>query len=101
MTTSAYPWLMLAGIGISIAFWVLLARRDTREKLGVPMAGLEDKVRELLDNIQQSLLARAIQFRDEHTHTADDYDSFKATMEGRPGFVISPWCGSRSPPGSR
>ena len=22
-----------------------------------------------------------------------DYDAFKQTMEGRPGFVISPWCG--------
>jgi prolyl-tRNA synthetase len=72
---------------------VLIARRDTREKLGVPMDGLADKVRELLDDIQRSLLARAIQFRDEHTHRADDYDTFKATMEGRPGFVISPWCG--------
>jgi phosphatidylglycerol:prolipoprotein diacylglycerol transferase len=30
MMTSAYPWLMLAGIGISIAFWVRLARRDDR-----------------------------------------------------------------------
>src|SRR6188472_952224 len=28
--TSPYPWLMLAGIGISIAFWVRLARRDDR-----------------------------------------------------------------------
>ena len=24
----------------------------------------------------------------------DDYDSFKEAMEGRPGFVIAPWCGS-------
>ena len=72
---------------------VLLARRDTREKLGVPMEGLVAKVRELLDDIQTSLLAKAIKFREEHTFRADDYDTFKATMEGRPGFVISPWCG--------
>ncbi len=30
MTTSPYPWLMLAGIGVSIAFWWRLARRDER-----------------------------------------------------------------------
>jgi prolyl-tRNA synthetase len=72
---------------------VLLARRDTREKAGVAMDGLAAHVRGLLDEIQKSLLDRALTFREEHTHRADDYDSFKATMEGRPGFVISPWCG--------
>ena len=72
---------------------VLLARRDTREKLGVPMDGLASKVRELLDEIQSGLLDRAITFRDEHTFHADDYATFKTTMEGRPGFVIAPWCG--------
>jgi prolyl-tRNA synthetase len=73
---------------------VLLARRDTREKSGVAMDGLAEHVRVLLEAIQQSLLARALQFREEHTHHADDYESFKAILEGRPGFVIAPWCGS-------
>ena len=62
-------------------------------QLGVLMDGLAGRVRELLDDIQSSLLARATRFRDEHTHRADDYDTFKTTMEGRPGFVIAPWCG--------
>jgi prolyl-tRNA synthetase len=73
---------------------VLVARRDTREKLGVPTDGLAGRVRELLDDIQQSLLARALRFREEHTHRADDYQTFRTTMEGRPGFVVAPWCGS-------
>jgi prolyl-tRNA synthetase len=73
---------------------VLLARRDTREKIGAPMDGLVDRVRGLLAEIQQALLARAVKFRDEHTHRADDYDAFKTILEGRPGFVIAPWCGS-------
>jgi prolyl-tRNA synthetase len=73
---------------------VLLARRDTREKLGVPMDGLAARVGSLLDEIQASLLARALRFREEHTQRADDYDTFKAIMDGRPGFVIAPWCGS-------
>jgi len=72
---------------------VLLARRDTREKAGVAMDGLAGHVRSLLDEIQKSLLERALKFREEHTHRADDYDTFKSTMEGRPGFVIAPWCG--------
>ena len=44
--------------------------------------------------MQASLLEKARQFREEHTQRADSYDEFKAAMEGRPGFVISPWCGS-------
>lgn len=73
---------------------VMLARRDTREKAGVPIEGLAAHVKQLLGDIQQSLLARAVAFREEHTQRADDYDTFKTMMEGRPGFVVSPWCGS-------
>jgi len=73
---------------------VLVARRDTREKLGVPMDGLVARIQGLLDEIQQNLLTRAIAFRDEHTQRADTYDAFKQAMEGRPGFVIAPWCGA-------
>jgi prolyl-tRNA synthetase len=73
---------------------VLVARRDTREKLGIPMDGLVGRIHGLLDDIQQNLLARAMAFRDEHTQRADTYDAFKQAMEGRPGFVIAPWCGS-------
>jgi prolyl-tRNA synthetase len=73
---------------------VLAARRDTREKIGIPMAELAAKVRDLLEDIQQNLFARAMQFRDEHTRRVESYDAFKEAMEGRPGFVIAPWCGS-------
>jgi prolyl-tRNA synthetase len=73
---------------------VVLARRDTREKSFVPMDGLADHVEQLLAAIQQALFDRAVAFRTEHTSETDSYDEFKATMDGRPGFVVSPWCGS-------
>jgi prolyl-tRNA synthetase len=73
---------------------VVLARRDTREKVPTPMDGLAGRVRALLDEIQSSLLARALKFREEHTTRVTSYDEFKAVMEGRPGFVIAAWCGS-------
>ncbi|MDR1989903.1 MAG: proline--tRNA ligase [Acidobacteriaceae bacterium] len=72
---------------------VMLARRDTREKLPTPMDGLAANVRQLLDAIQKNLLERALAFRAEHTQRAGDYEAFTAAMDGRPGFVISPWCG--------
>ena len=72
----------------------LLARRDTREKLSMPMDTLAAGIPELLADIQKTLLERARQFRDEHTTTVDSYEEFKRVMEGRPGFVIAPWCGA-------
>jgi prolyl-tRNA synthetase len=73
---------------------VLVARRDTREKQSVAMAGLPARIAQLLDEVQQSLIDRARRFRDEHTQPASTYDEFRQIMEGRPGFVIAPWCGS-------
>jgi prolyl-tRNA synthetase len=73
---------------------VVLARRDTREKMPTPMEGLRERVTGLLDEIQTALFDRALQFREARTSRAADYDRFKQLMEGRPGYVIAPWCGS-------
>jgi prolyl-tRNA synthetase len=73
---------------------VFSARRDTRVKAPIPFDGLAASVRSLLDQIQADLLARATEFRESRTQSADDWDAFKAAMAGRPGFVIASWCGS-------
>ncbi len=73
---------------------VLLVRRDTREKTPTPMEGLAGHVQGLLDTIQHALYERALAFRAERTTSADTWEAFVGLMEGRPGFVISPWCGS-------
>jgi prolyl-tRNA synthetase len=72
---------------------VMLARRDTKEKLAAPFEGLPARITGLLDEIQQSLYSRALTFREEHTTRASTYEEFKTAMEGRPGFVIAGWCG--------
>ncbi len=73
---------------------VLVARRDTREKQSLSMDGLPGQLLSLLDAIQKNLFERAVAFRDEHTQRVATYDEFKQVLEGRPGFVIAPWCGS-------
>jgi len=73
---------------------VVLARRDTREKSFTPMDGLAAHIETLLNTIQTALFDRAVAFRQEHTTEADSYATFKEVMEGRPGFVVAPWCGS-------
>ncbi len=72
---------------------VVLVRRDTREKIAVQMDGLVEHVNSLLDAIQQSLLDLALRFRDDHTTRTSSYEDFKRVMDGRPGFVLAPWCG--------
>lgn len=73
---------------------VFSARRDTREKAALPMADLTTTVKNLLQAIQDNLLARARTFREEHTSEAATWEEFTTAMEGRPGFVIASWCGS-------
>ena len=73
---------------------VVLARRDTRQKSFAPMDGLAAHVEQLLAEIQTALHERALTFRREHTSETASYDEFKRLLEGRPGFVVSPWCGS-------
>jgi len=73
---------------------VLLARRDTREKVSVAMDGLVDHLRDLLAAIQRNLYERAVEFRESHTQRVATYEEFKQIMDGRPGFVIAGWCGS-------
>jgi prolyl-tRNA synthetase len=73
---------------------VMIARRDTREKQSIPMAGLATALRDLLNTVQRTMLERARQFREDHTTRVTDYAAFKDAMEGRPGFIIAPWCGN-------
>ncbi len=71
---------------------VMLVRRDTREKRPTPMDQLDQVVGTLLEEIQAGMFQRAVRLRDEHTTRVVTYEEFRAAMEGRPGFVIAPWC---------
>ena len=75
---------------------VILVRRDTREKLPTPMHAVQNHVETLLRSIQDALFARAVAFRDEHTHRTASKDEFMRLFEGRPGYVVAPWCGNEA-----
>ena len=72
---------------------VVLVRRDTREKIFVPMSELESKVPELLKDIQKSLLEKARTAQDNRTFTAKTVDELKEILDKNLGFVSAPWCG--------
>ncbi|MCI2429497.1 proline--tRNA ligase [Candidatus Acetothermia bacterium] len=76
---------------------VVLARRETKEKLSVSQDQLAERVLALLDEMQKNLFERAKKFRDENTVELDDYERFREFMEGEGsrGFVRAYWCGAR------
>jgi prolyl-tRNA synthetase len=73
---------------------VELARRDTLEKEVVSMDDLTNKVEHLLEKIQETLLLKAQQFRDDNTHHAKDWEDFKELMLKDSGFVYAHWDGT-------
>lgn len=73
---------------------VEIARRDTREKMVVPMIEAAEKIEILLGEIQKNIYQKALNFREENTHTVDSYDEFKELMEASGGFVYAHWDGT-------
>ncbi|PKL74601.1 MAG: proline--tRNA ligase, partial [Candidatus Melainabacteria bacterium HGW-Melainabacteria-1] len=69
------------------------ARRDTREKATVPMAGLSDHIAALLETIQDAIFQKALKFRDDHIFTVNDYDEFKQIIAADKGWVRAFWDG--------
>jgi prolyl-tRNA synthetase len=72
----------------------MLVRRDTYEKIPVANTEVETRVKQLLEEIQNNLYHRALAFRKENTHQAEDYQSFKKLIEEQGGFIESGWCGN-------
>lgn len=75
---------------------VMLVRRDNRAKEPVPLAPdnlarLERRLPELLDEVQQALFQRALDFRNKNTHYTDSYDEFKQIIAEKRGFVRVKW----------
>lgn len=76
---------------------VVLVRRDTGAKKFVALADLQAEVKQMLDEIHNSLYARAKKFQDDNTFRVDSYEEFKdrTAGEGGAGFILAHWCGDR------
>jgi prolyl-tRNA synthetase len=73
---------------------VEVARRDTKEKANQPLEGIVDYVANLLDEIQQNLFNRALQFRHDHTTAVDNFDDFQSVLVEKGGFISAHWDGT-------
>ena len=74
---------------------VMLARRDTGEKMAVKEEKLAETVKELLDNIQENLFIRAKKFLEDNIRETSDYNEFKKIIENQKGLIKTYWCGNK------
>ncbi|HEX8506122.1 MAG TPA: proline--tRNA ligase [Hymenobacter sp.] len=73
---------------------VEVARRDTKEKLSLPLADIVASVDQLLTDIQTNIYAKAKKFRDTRTTRVDSYDEFKRMLDEEPGFLLAHYDGT-------
>ena len=71
-----------------------IARRDTGEKIFVPLAELEETVKRLLDEIHDNMFAMAKKNLEDNTFAAETWEEVKELIEkNNGGFVRTKWCG--------
>jgi prolyl-tRNA synthetase len=71
-----------------------IARRDTLEKQTVAQNDVVDFVSNLLEEIQDNLFQKAIDFRTEHTTSVYNFEEFKTAIANKGGFVSAHWDGT-------
>lgn len=71
-----------------------VARRDTLTKEVMPLEGIETKVQQLLNDIQDNIYKKALDFRTAHTTKVDDYEEFKRLLDEKGGFFLCHWDGT-------
>jgi prolyl-tRNA synthetase len=70
-----------------------VARRDSLTKETVSCDGIEDYIKNLLDEIQDNIYKKAFDFRASQTREVDSYDDFKVEIE-KGGFLLCHWDGT-------
>ena len=73
---------------------VEIARRDTLAKQTVVQNDIVDFVSNLLEEIQDNLFQKAIDFRTEHTTSVYNFEEFKTAIANKGGFVSAHWDGT-------
>lgn len=70
-----------------------IMRRDTLEKENVSFDGIVERVKDLLDDIQNNMFEKARKYRDAHVYECDNYDEFKERVKDG-GFYLCHWDGT-------
>ena len=73
---------------------VEMARRDTLTKEIVETTAVLARVEGLLEEIQDNLFTKAINYRTAHTSQVSSYDEFKKVLNEKGGFISAHWDGT-------
>ncbi|MCQ2349424.1 MAG: proline--tRNA ligase [Paludibacteraceae bacterium] len=68
-------------------------RRDTLTKETVSIDGIENYIKNLLDDIQENIYQKALKFRQSVTREVNSYEEFKVEIE-KGGFLACHWDGT-------
>jgi prolyl-tRNA synthetase len=71
----------------------VVVRRDTREKIIVPLAEAKTRIPELLAAVRDSLYAKALANREARTFTARSLPELTEITKSATGFIKAMWCG--------
>ena len=71
-----------------------IARRDTGEKVFVPLTELEATVQVLLKEVHDNLYAMAEKNLEDNTFDFTTWEEVKEMAQGKGGFARTKWCGS-------
>jgi len=72
-----------------------VARRDTLQKETVASKDVVAKIEFLMEDIQQNMYQKALDYREDHITEVDSYDEFKKVLEEKGGFISAHWDGSK------
>ena len=73
---------------------VEVARRDTLTKETLPLAGVEQHIEKLLEEMQENIYKLALERRNKLITKVDSYDEFKELIETKGGFFLCHWDGT-------
>ncbi|MDO5509713.1 MAG: proline--tRNA ligase [Weeksellaceae bacterium] len=71
-----------------------IARRDTGEKQSVGFDNIVEFCENLLNEIGDNIYKKALDFRNEHITSVDNWDEFVDVIENKGGFVSAHWDGT-------
>lgn len=71
-----------------------VARRDTKEKMSLSLDGLAQRIKDLLEEIQQNIYNKAKAYRDEHITPANTFEEFEKLLDEKGGFIAAHWDGT-------
>ena len=72
----------------------ILVRRDTLEKETVEIANLENRISQLLEDIQNSMYNECLKRREQKTTVAYTLEEISKNLDKNQGYVKTMWCGN-------